>query len=184
MANLIVQNRDGTVTGANGYVTVEQFYAYHAARNSILPNDITPTAVTPDLQAASDDKVAGAIVRGTEYIDIRFQFIGWRRYSDQTTEWPRWDAIDITDRFLRAIPQPVMDATCDYAFVALTAVLAPTPTYDARGRRVLSFTQKVGPIENSATYSDSAFEMPIYPLADNKLKRWGLTISGMRVQRT
>ena len=162
-ASFTVQDDNGTVVDANAYISAQEFKDYHDSRGNSYTN--------------TDALIQKAIVKATDYLDGRFNFVGFRRYSDQTTAWPRWDAIDITDRFLRGIPDPIKHATAEYALRAMTATLAPDPTYDASGRGLSKVRKKVGPIETDKTFS-GAFVMPIYPAADRKLYQWGLVVRG------
>jgi hypothetical protein len=63
MMALILQNSTGTVSGANAYLTVAAFKAYHDSRGN-------------DYAGKTDDQIAAAIVRGTDFIDTRFSFRG------------------------------------------------------------------------------------------------------------
>lgn len=83
---IIPQDDTGTVVDANAYDTVAAFKAYHALRG----NDVT---------ALSDDQIAVALIRATDYIDVRFTFPGIQLVKEddtadppvvaQTTAWPR-----------------------------------------------------------------------------------------------
>lgn len=176
MANLVLQDDTGTVPGANAYVDLTFFKSYHDSRNQsyVDPNTSAPFA---------DDQIAGAIVRATDYIDKRFAFIGWRRYTNQPTAWPRWDAVDINDRFLKGIPIGVQQATAEYALRALSLTLVTDPTRDPSGRPLRSVTTKVGPVEIQTYFEAEGFEMPRYPAADRILTSWGLVVRGGTIQR-
>ena len=176
-ATFIVQDDQGDVVGANAYITVQQFQDYHDSRGQ--------TYIDPTTGANYVDTIIQmAIVRATDYIDGRFNFIGWRRYSNQPTAWPRWDAVDINDRYLKGIPQGVSDATCEYAMRALTqAQLVADPTYDESGRNLHQQIEKIGPIDLTKVF-EGGFVMPKYPSADRKLYQWGLVVSGGKMVRS
>lgn len=177
MAGLVLQDDTGTVVGANAYLDLPGFKAYHDARNQSYVDPLTTVAFT-------DDQISGAIVRSTDYMDKRFNYIGWRRYSNQPTAWPRWDAVDINDRFLKGIPIGVQQACAEYALRALTLPQMVTdPARDPTGRAIRSSTTKVGPIETQTYYENSSFEMPRYPAADRILTSWGLILRGGTIQR-
>lgn len=165
---LIVQTNDGNAAGANAYIDVATFSAYHADRGNAIPG--TPT----------NEQLEQAIIRATDYLDQRFRFVGKRLLGrDQTTEWPRMDAWDLDRDLVTGIPLEVKEATAEYALRALTAALNPDPSRDASGAKVQSKSQQVGPIAQSFTYvSGAAFTMPKYPAADAKLRRSGLILSG------
>ena len=164
---LILQNTDGTVAGANAYITVQQFKDYHADRGA-------------DTSAFDDEAIEAAIVRATDYLDQRFIFVGERRYGrEQTTEWPRNSAWDRDRRSINDVPVEVREACAEYAIRALSQVLNPDPERDATGRPIHSKAQAVGPISESVTFVGGAvFQMPKYPAADQKLVRAGLVRSG------
>ena len=164
---LILQNTDGTVAGANAYITVQQFKDYHADRGA-------------DTSAFDDEAIEAAVIRATDYLDQRFNFVGKKRLGrDQTTEWPRSDARDRDSYYINGIPPEVKEACCEYALRALAAELNPDPERNASGLAVLSKSEAVGPISESVTFVGGAvFQMPKYPAADQKLVRAGLVRSG------
>ena len=172
----IVQAADGsTVAGANAYITVAFFRAYHEDRGNALPTSPVPT--DPDIEKA--------IIRATDYLDGRFRFVGRRVYGrDQSTEWPRANAYDIDFRWVNGVPQEVMEATADYALRALSAALNPDPTREESGGIVVSKTEQVGPIMESTTYAAGSYaSLPKYPAVDLKLRRAGLIRSSGEVLR-
>ncbi|WVW77400.1 head-tail adaptor [Stenotrophomonas phage vB_SmaS_Bhz59] len=170
---LIVQTNDGNAAGANAYITLAFFTAYHADRGNAIPG--TPT----------DAQKEQAIIRATDYLDQRFIFVGRRLLGrDQTTEWPRMDAWDLDRNLVTGIPLEVQEACAEYALRALTAELNPDPSRDASGAAIQSQSQQVGPIAQSVTFvSGAVFTMPKYPAADAKLRRTGLVRSGGTVLR-
>ncbi len=169
---LIVQNNDGSVPGANAYISVEEFKAYHDDRAQ-------PYA------AYSDAEIETAIIRATDYLDQRFRYVGKRRQGrSQTTEWPRLDAWDGDGHYVNGIPAEVKEATAEYALRALSTVLNPDPEQSATGFAIQSKSESVGPISESVTYVTGAvFAMPRYPAADQRLLRSGLVRTGGAVLR-
>ena len=166
-----VQNDQGSVTGANAYVDVAFFKAYHEERGNTFVDD--------------DEKIEQAIIKATDYLDHRFNFVGSRSQGrSQTTEWPRRDAWDVNEDLVNGIPVEVKEACCEYALIAQQMTLNPTPTRDASGAAIQAKSESVGPISRSVTYvGGAAFSMPKYPVADSRLKRTGLVISGGTFQR-
>ena len=164
---LTVQDNNGSVAGANAYITVQQFKNYHADRGA-------------DTSAFDDEAIEAAIIRATDYLDQRFNFVGKKRLGrDQTTEWPRSDAWDRDRYYINDIPPEVKEACAEYALRALAAELNPDPERNASGVAVLSKSEAVGPISESVTFVGGAvFQMPKYPAADQKLARAGLVRSG------
>lgn len=169
---LVVQDDTGSIAGANAYITVVAFKAYHDARG---------TSYT----AYADPAITTAIIRATDYLDRRFRYVGERRLGrSQTTQWPRSNARDLDRYYINDIPREVKDATAEYALRALAGDLVDDPDRDATGQKVQSKSEKVGPIEQAVTFvGGAAFVMPVYPMADNLLIQSGLTRAGNEVQR-
>lgn len=167
---LLLQNDNGTVTGANGYVSASYVTSYFADRGIVL------TASTAEIEAA--------IVRATSYLDMRFRFIGMKAQWGQTTQWPRYDAIDRDGRLVYGVPLPIKQAVCEYAYRALSSTLMPDPTKDESGRIVSLKTTQVGPIREVTQYMGSQnYVLPDYPEADNILVASGLLLKDRRVAR-
>lgn len=169
---LTVQDNNGSVAGANAYITVEEFKTYHTDRSNAF-------------SSFTDLQIASAIIRATDYLDQRFNFVGKRLQGrNQSTEWPRYDAWDRDDYAINGIPGEVKEATAEYALRALSAALNPDPERDGTGAAVASKSESVGPISESITYvSGSVFTMPKYPAADQRLIKAGLTRTGGTVLR-
>ena len=164
---LTVQDNNGSVAGANAYITVEEFKTYHTDRGNAF-------------SSFTDERIASAVIRATDYLDQRFNFVGKRLQGrNQSTEWPRYDAWDRDDYAINGIPPEVKEACCEYALRALAAELNPDPERNASGVAVLSKSEAVGPISESVTFVGGAvFHMPKYPAADQKLVCAGLVRSG------
>jgi hypothetical protein len=171
---LIVQNDNGTVTGANSYQTLAEFKAYHDTRGNSYA------------AAANDTAIEHALIKATDYLDQRFYFVGERAYGrEQETEWPRVRAFD-RDRYpVNGIPLEIKEATAEYALRAITADLNPDPDYDTTGQAIASKSETVGPITESVTYAGGGgvVMMPKYPAADQKLYKTGLVRDGGEVRR-
>lgn len=163
------QNNDGTVEGANAYHDVAYLRAYALDRGI-------------DLTAAGDPALQVAIVKATDYLDAAFSFVGHRLYRLQGTEWPRGQ---LTDYWLRGLPQPLLEACCSLAIRANAGkVLMPDPTFDPSGQVVSELSVKVGPIEKSTKFaqgtggtSSRAF-LPKYPDVEMALRSAGLIGGG------
>jgi len=166
---LIVQDEGGTIDQANSYVTLEEFKAYHLLRGNSLGSP------TP-----ADALIEEAMIRGTDFMDSVFRFIGYRQRPEQRTQWPRTDAED-DDGWIRfGVPDEVKEAASEYGLVALKTPINPTPVLDATGRLVTSHSVTVGPISESYTFAGSALMLPRYPVADKKIMK--LVISGGTVR--
>lgn len=206
--HLILQSDQGDVANANAYIKVSDptvrtspgsvtststgpfgFFEYHEDRGQVITPTYDPNGALLSFVLASNglvfmaDIASAAIIRATDYLDKRFRYVGWKRYSNQPTEWPRWDAVDANDRYLRGIPLAVQQATAEYALRALIAnQLVADPSRDKTGYQIKSQTKKVGPLETATVFS-SSFEMPRYPAADQILRKWGLVLSGGQMVR-
>lgn len=168
---LTVQTDQGNVDGANAYVDAAYVIAYHADRGL-------------DLSATATATLEAAIVRATDYLDQRFTFVGVPIYSDQSTGWPRSNAKDINGWLVSGIPLAVKQATAEYANIALSQELNPTPERDATGQLIAAKSEGVGPLEESIRYAAaSAFKMPKYPKADRILIVKGLVVSNRQIRR-
>lgn len=169
---LTVQDDNGSVAGANAYITVEEFKTYHADRGNAF-------------SSFTDPQIASAIVRATDYLDQRFSFVGQRLQGrDQSTEWPRYVARGRDDYAINGIPVEVKEAVAEYALRALSAALNPDPERGGTGAAIAAKSESVGPISDSVTYvSGSVFTLPKYPAADQRLIKAGLTRTGGTVLR-
>lgn len=168
---LVVQNDDGTVSGANGYADLAFVRSYHLDRGT-------------DLSATSDDDLNAAIVQATQYVDTRYNFVGCRLNRDQETEWPRRDAYDRDDYHVTGVPREVKQATADLAHRALTASLFADPERDATQRELASRKSSAGPLSTSVTFSSSSgIKLPDYPSADRILSARGLLRQGLTAVR-
>lgn len=161
---------DTPVAGANAYVDVTYFRAYHADRGRTFTE--------------LDAVIQTWIVQGTDYLDTRHRYKGERLEETQTTEFPRKDLYDDRGDDVVGIPSAVKDATCEYSLRARTAALMPDPTLDASGRAVVKESSGVGPIEESKEYANPTlgYLAPSYPAADRLLINRGLvrkTASGI-----
>lgn len=168
---LRVQDNQGSVADANGYITLVEFKAYHDDRGN-------------DYSASDDAAIEQAIVKATDYLDARYRFIGWKRAKDQATAWPRYDARDSNGDYQDGIPQVLKDATAEMAFRALSGDIIPDPDYDATGQQVAATSTKAGPITDTVEYrvTPGHVNTPAYPKVEGMLKRLGLITSGMSSQ--
>lgn len=170
---LNVQDDTGSVANANAYITVVEFKAYQDDRGG-------------DYSGAADDAaIEKAIIRATDYLDQRFNFVGKKRLGrDQTTQWPRTSAWDRDRFYITNVPEEVKEACAEYALRAIAAALNPDPDRDTSGQTVQSKSETVGPILESVTFvSGGVFAMPKYPAADQKLYKAGLVRTSGRLLR-
>ena len=168
---LTVQTDQGNVDGANAYVDAAYVIAHHADRGL-------------DLSATATATLEAAIVRATDYLDQRFTFVGVPIYTDQSTGWPRSNAKDCNGWLVSGIPLAVKQATAEYANIALSVELNPTPERDGTGQTVAAKSEGVGPLSESVRYAAAGqFKMPKYPKADRILVVKGLVVSNRQIRR-
>jgi len=94
--------------------------------------------------------------------------------NQQPLQFPRTGLRDQTGELITRIPANLKAATFEYAYRASSAALAPDPTVDATGGKVIGTRKKVGPIETETTYSADAtitITKP-YPAADRLLQEY------------
>lgn len=157
---------DTPVAGANAYVDVATFRAYWTDRGV-------------DTASSDDAAVQVAIVKATQYLDVRFEYVGSRVDRTQDLEWPRQFAYNDRGDYVTGIPTAVKQATSEYAYRALTASLLADPTSDETGQVVKAKSEAVGPIIEKVEYDvNRGVVMPDYPQADRLLIARGLVRSG------
>jgi hypothetical protein len=154
---------DGTgVEDANAGVSVEYVDEYCADR--------AMTEWTGDTATKRS-----AIIRATDYIENRFSFKGEPYSEDQGLHYPISDSYDAdeddeTDEPAE-MPENYLKAIAEYSVRALSGPLAPDPVVSDTGLQVSSKMEKVGPLEESTTYTTSqARVIRAYPAADMLLR--------------
>lgn len=157
------QNSDGTVSDANAYGTVEGLRSYWSDRGV-------------DLSTYTAAQLEVALILATDYIDIRYKFIGYQAYNTQGTQFPR-NSVSLSHR---GLPKALVYATYMLALRSVKGVvLAPDPVYNPGGQVVSSKKVKVGPIETDYTYAASSSRrpgatLPQFPDVDLALRAAGL----------
>lgn len=164
---------DAPIAGANAYVDVATFRAYWTDRG---------VATSPTFD---DTAVQVALVKATQYLDVRFEYVGERVDRAQDLEWPRQFAYNDRNDQVTGVPTAVKHATIEYAYRALSASLLADPTTDPTGFVVKSKEEVVGPISERVIYDvKSGFALPDYPLADRILISRGLVVGGLTSGQT
>lgn len=160
-----VQNDLGTVEEANAYVTVAAFIAYWSDRGE-------------DYSAKTDAEIQALIIKGTEYIDLRYSYNGYRLEGrDQTTAFPRSYLYDSGGYLVAGIPREVVAACCEYAKVSITTEL--TVNISGTKSSVVESRSKVGPIEKAEKYASgvSSGTFAVYQTPDQLLNNSGFVAS-------
>lgn len=170
----LVQDDNGTVSGANAYADLTYVREYHADRGLDLSSPGT-----------SDAALQVAIVKATDYLDKRWVFPGERLNQDQDTEHPRRDLYDRSGYLVTGIHRAVKQAVAELAQRALTQSLLSDPTRDDSGRTVLSKREEVGPLKDAVEYAaGGSYTFPEYPAVDRLLISAGLIRSGLTAVRS
>lgn len=168
---LIVQNDAGSVVDANSYVDLAFFKTYCSTRGYALTGFIDP-------------KLEEALVRGRDYMDLRWRWLGDPVLLTQETEWPRANIVLIDNTVLSVIPYQIKRAQCEYSFRALTSTLLPDKTVDSSGRVVVMKKERVDKLEEETQYAvGGATAYPEYPAADRIIRRSGFIRYNSRVMR-
>lgn len=160
---LILQTYNPQTAGANSYGTVVGFKAYHDDR-------------LQDYTTFSDSQIAGGLIAGTDYIDRRWSYIGWRCTKEQTTEFPRNDLWNTRGDLITGIPIHVERALYEYAIRWLRNgfTLLPDPTVDETGQVLKSHEVEAGPVREKKEYTAfSTYVLPQYPVPDGILRSQG-----------
>lgn len=175
-----VQDDSGSVADANAYIDVAYYKAYHTDRGaaSVLNSDY------------SDAEVRQAIVKATDYLDSRYSYVGSKRVQTQTTQWPRFDAVDRDEYVVTGIPLQVKQACAE---LALSELLSPSSLFpavptDSSGLAVKKVREKLDVLETETEYFGSndpnaALRPPVFYTADWRLKRSGLLLNMRQVVR-
>jgi len=175
-----VQDDQGSVADANSYVTVAFYKAYHTDRNVGQVINVLN----------SDTEIQAALVLATDFLDSRYSFVGQRRTQDQTTEWPRYDALDVNDYVVTGIPKAIQEACAELALAELLTAgsLFPVVATDTSGLDVKRTKKKLDVLEEETEYfgtgGGTSAKTPIFHTADWRLKRSGLLRARNRIVRS
>ena len=159
-----VQDDEGTVAGANSYDEIAEFKSYHDDRGN-------------DFSAFSDTQIEVGMVKGTDYIDVRFNYSGCKRNNRQVTQFPRSELYDEDDDIVIGIPHEIKEANYEYAFRSLSAELMPDPSQTGDQQALRFRTEKVGPIARTLNYVGGGIKLPQYPEVDLILINSGLVLT-------
>lgn len=173
---------DGTgLDNANSYVSIADANTYFADRG------VTTWA------ALSDDAKEEALIKATEYADIRWgdELRSRPLVSGQALEMPRRALRDRYGDEIEGLPRDWVRGVLEYATIATTSSLVNAPVRrsdnELRQQRVT-----VGPITRSNTFVTSSEQKPtsssadfiVYPIADELCKKFTVGFgSGGRVIR-
>jgi hypothetical protein len=158
-AAFIVQDPDEPTETANAYISVDFFKQY------CLDRGYTYTA--------ADAVIQTAIVKATDFMDVRWTYSGLRYYNEQSTECPRQQVMNSAGYWVSGLPLSFQQACAEYAFLALTQSLMPNPTLDESNLMVQSSLKEIGgAVTKSTTFlGGGKYAWPKYPLADRLVRR-------------
>lgn len=177
---------DGTgIANATAYTDVAFVDEYHTDRLNTAWTDLSDTALKE-----------AAIIKATDYIDFRWDFVGDRKkaFELQSLKWPRIGAyiqIDEKELLSNQVPLVVMRACAEYALLTVNLAttagtlgeLAPPLEVDDTGGKIIAKREKVGPVEEETKFSGSfgLITLRPYPAADYWLR--DVVVTGRKVAR-
>lgn len=156
-SDLVIEDGTGVAT-ANTYALVATADVYHSLYGNTAWDE------------ADGDQKATALVNATQYIDLRWSFLGIATNPadpltvGQALSWPRSSAdgsnlfdCQGTEWGDDEIPTQIIEATFEYALAFIVnGRLLPDPTViDTSDRRIKKTREKIGPIEEQVEYSDT-----------------------------
>jgi hypothetical protein len=168
---LIVQDDDGTTANANAYIDTTDMLSYWDNHGV-------------DYSSQADDSLKVSIIRGTEYIDQRFDYNGLPLAEGQTTQFPRSSLYDCRGDLVEGVPQVVKNACAEYAgrYIDNSQLQSDITDVDGLAGRVTK--EKLGPMEIQYAEGISAGgQYPSYPTADQILESSCFVVYGNQVGR-
>ena len=152
------------VAGANSYIDVAAFKAYHAERG----NDVTAIEGSTAIQRL--------LVKATDYIEQQFglRFMGSREFSTQPLSFPRVGLYSRDGVLITGIPDRLKWAQAEYALQANSRELFLTPPATTTGGQVLRLREVIGPIETEVEYAAGGATSVAqeFPVADSWIKEY------------
>ena len=165
-------------TGFSGTLITIQALIDGSGGNSIT----TSSTFSDSSNAFSDTSLSGgednkeiALRNGTQYLDSKYnlRWVGRTHSRDQALDWPRDNAVkrDGWDILPNTIPQDLKDGLAEAALREITGTVLQDTDQITTGT-VRSFTNKVGPLSQSKTFSDSSGHTNVakrFPVVDTLL---------------
>lgn len=152
---------DGTgLANSNSYNTIAFLDEYHTDRANFTWTDESLAT-----------KQAKAII-ATDYIDVRFTYLGQKLKTTQALEFPR-ENLFLDGLELEEVPDIVKKAHAELAFIALSQSLFNTPASTERGLLLTKERTRVGPIEEEFEYDAELGVRTVkdFPIPDRLLER-------------
>jgi len=155
----LVQSDLGDVENATAYITEAELRDYWADRGA-------------PLLAWSSSDCEAAIIQATQYIDLRFLYVGTKMAgTTQATEFPR--------AYSEGIPVNLKKACCEYAY--WSQILPLQTVASASEGNIKSERKRIeGAMEKEIVYNGtkSFSQFNQYPVADGLLRSLGVSLSG------
>lgn len=161
-----VQADTGLTAGANAYITVAEFKAYHDDRGNSY--------------STSDPLIQKGIVKATDHLDHRWLYKGQQLEDVQTTEWPRENVWDRAGNEVEGIPAFIKKACAEYALRATTQDLEPDLDQPTAAGGIKRTRDKVDVIETEVEYQDGGglgTQLAAWPAADRIVASSGQVVS-------
>ena len=155
----VVEDGTGLAT-ANSYNTIAFLDEYHTDRGNSSWVDESIAI-----------KQAKAII-ATDYIDVRFNYLGQKLKTTQALEFPR-ENLFLNGVQLEGVPDIVKKAHAELALISLTQTLFNTPSTSEAGLLLTKERTRVGPIEEEFEYDPQLGVRTVkdFPIPDRLLER-------------
>ena len=159
-----VQDPDIPTETANAYISVADWKAYCDDHGY-------------DYSSYTDAQIQEAIIRATDYTDVRWTFEGKKYDFDQSTEAPRSDVYDEQGYAIEGFPRLFLNGVSEYTKTDLLDGLSLMPSRDntVTGHRTMLRT-KADVVEKEERFAanNSSYKWPRWALADRMIWQSGL----------
>lgn len=157
---LIVE--DGTIVeNANSYITLEYFKEYWALRGN-------------NLDTKTDTNLVASIIRGTQYVDSNFSFLGNQKEEGQELTFPRINLVSREGFLITGIPTGLKKACCEAGLLESNG----TVLLESKDNGVRKSSVTVGPIKKSLEYNSAGASGKTYYSVKSYLKPYIKSLSG------
>lgn len=155
MVSLILEDGTGKAN-ANTYATLEYADAYHRSLGRASWAEL------------DGDTRRSRLVIATRYIDGSYPWKGARRYRDQRLAFPRTGVVDMDKFPVEGIPESLVMAVCEAAFIAVTDE-ALFLTKDANGQVKREAVENAVEVEYYQREGSSEY-VSVYTVLDSLLR--------------
>lgn len=156
---------DGTgLADANSYVSIAYADSYFYDRGNSVWDTYTP------------ENKAQALILATEYLDMYYNYTGYKSSSTQALDWPRDYAYDVDSNEITDIPVTLKKMTCEAAVRAIASELQP----DLESGRTIQREKIANAVEVEYAEGSGGSSEPIYLVIDRLGFSTGIVISKNR----